>query len=113
MKYSLPLKENHKALWNWLADNPAKGKQDWPGLKTISKMKLKLPHYMHFLTFSCFACQATPLIGGACFDCHNCPVDWKADKCTSDGSLYKKWMYAKNAKDCSKYARLIARGWKP
>jgi hypothetical protein len=120
VKFSLPLKENHKALWNWLADNPWNEKQkrlnekgDWPGYKTIMRRGLHrtLPYPIHFKGNLCFACQATP-IDGYCFACANCPVNFGAAKCTSDDSFYDRWLFSQTKAERAKYARLIARGWK-
>jgi len=39
---SVPFKENHRAMWKWLEENPwnkemetFRTKNDWPGIKTI------------------------------------------------------------------------------
>ena len=111
MKLTIPLKENHEALWNWLADHPGKSKYDWPGKETIGKYNIKLPHDFYFRVHTCFACQATP-VDDDVFVCAKCPVKWGAKKCTYDGSIYQKWLKASTPKERTKYARLIAKGWK-
>ena len=38
MKFSAPAKENHFALWNWLAKNPEENRIDWPGWETMQRL---------------------------------------------------------------------------
>lgn len=108
MKLSLPLKENHEALWNWLAENPQEGKLDWPGRKTIFRNNLQqhLKDQLHFSFHTCFACQVAP------YNCSKCPVDFGAIKCEYNGSYYRKWKDSHDPNERTKYARLIAKGWK-
>ena len=74
----------HKELWNYLAENPTKQKEDWP------EWKINGGKYSN-VEYHCFACEFT--IGGTCCDC---PLIWPSDCCT-DGyntnnyGLYKKW----------------------
>ncbi len=115
MKLSLPLKENHEALWNWLAENPHAGKFDWPGFTTIvnkKALKSSLPKREHFLFHCCFACQSVPWTEDGSLNCGECPVEWGEDFCGNYGALYMCWQLAKNTEEKTKYARLIAKGWK-
>jgi hypothetical protein len=121
MKYSLPLKENHEALWNWLADNPDCSKLEWPGWDTIRKLRdsKTIKEGELSLFFRCFACEEKKH-GKNKNTCREyCPVDWKntsdvSHPCLADDSLYGKYSREElgNPEKRKKYARLIAKGWK-
>lgn len=56
----------HKALWNWLAENPHMEKEDWPGWEENGG---------HFSAWSdCFACDYD--IDSPLALCGACPLDW-------------------------------------
>ncbi len=104
MKYSIPLKENHVALWMWLSRNPKKEKEDWPGFDTIARVGLSLPEN------ECFACQYCCDRG---LSCKQCPVDWSPRYCvTNRRSLFFLWERAKCNIDRSRLAKQIAEAWK-
>ena len=57
---------SHKALWNWLAENPDKEKEDWPGFNELRYVPDN----------ECFACQYV-WDGGGYIRCHEyCPLIW-------------------------------------
>lgn len=71
--------EEHKKLWEWLAENPGKKKIDY----FIAKGLESPPN-------NCFAC----LVGKLAFDRCKCPIDWGEEKdfaCELGDSPYKEW----------------------
>jgi len=70
----------HKELWDWLARNPDKGKEDWPGWKETAMVEAE-----------CFACQyvtdnfADTLCSGVC------PLIWENTKYSCMQSYYYEW----------------------
>ena len=91
----------HKALWNWLAENPGKQKIDWPGW-VINGHEDNI-NYCYY----CFACDYDDEIFG---DCEACPLQWP-DKpgCGECANLYVRW-YKRTASviEKSKLAQQIA-----
>lgn len=72
--------KHHRALWKWLAQNPGKRKDDWPGFK----------FGYHYCVNKCFACDF--VVNHKIDDCKFCPLDWSPqEKCTHKDSLYTKW----------------------
>jgi len=109
MKFSVPLKENHKALWNWLAKNPDKEKRHWPGWKTIEKVNTG--EYSELLWMMCFACEECVM------DCRKCPCDWgvKPNRYVCENlksSSYNQWKWAINFNKRSRLALKIAEAWR-
>lgn len=117
MKFSVPLKENHKALWNWLAKNPDKEKHDWPGWKTILGLNAyPLPSWA--IRNECFACgEASAEMLGS-LGCEKCPCDWEIKRltgfapCEKKGSLYQRWRKVRNKTTRSRLALKIAEAWR-
>ena len=87
----------HKELWLWLAANPKKRKQHWPGWKR--KGALKTNHY-------CFACEYAKqrfgheetIIYSSGNYCKYCPLDWELEehedsnyRYACEESYYKLW----------------------
>ena len=70
----------HKELWNYLAENPTKWKEDWPGWKINGGEYSKVDSH-------CFACEFT-----ICGTCYDCPLIWPSGCCTNYSGLYKKWV---------------------
>jgi hypothetical protein len=104
MKLKLDYKKCHEGLWNWLAKNPDKRKEEWPGFKTMEILGLEHP------LMSCFACAVFK-------HCKECQVDFGTSKkglCTSeDISYYRKFRHSLTPlSEKSHYAQLIANGWK-
>ena len=100
--------KNHRIMWNWLADNPDKGKQDWPGWK-MDYSDLFSVGAENF----CFLCgyiSNTPEE-----ECFNCPLDWGVTKTcintdTEPVSYFGLYciIMPEHKKERSKYARIIA-----
>ena len=104
----------HKELWNWLADNPDKKKNEWPGW--ISNNGLyKCPENF------CFACGYALSDDYMEEDCEfkTCPLIWHNNEnvhddgncwfnCECNGGEYGSWEDAETAELKSWYARQIA-----
>lgn len=75
IKFVTPFRENHRALWGWLAANPKKEKWDWPGWHTMRKLGIFTPDN------ACFLCIV--------FDgnCEHCPLN----HCISGSQIYLNW----------------------
>lgn len=88
----------HKALWNWLSENPDKEKSDWPGWEWNGGK------HKDTRTNLCFACMYDNEIEGYCY---NCPLDWpNGMECVSDDdSLYPNWHFCQ---DLQRRAELAA-----
>ena len=96
--------DNHRKMWHWLAENPKKGKKDWPGWEHHNdSIFLKEDSY-------CFLCGY--ISADPDKDCHNCPMDWGiTDKCMNAYqkiSYYTSYCDAIKLKAKTKYAKIIA-----
>lgn len=69
----------HKELWNYLAENPTKQKEDWPEWKVNGGKYSRVDG-------NCFACEFT--IDSTCCDC---PLIWPNNYCAGYNGLYSKW----------------------
>jgi hypothetical protein len=97
------LKKLHRELWQWLADNPTKGKQQWPPFQ-----KRKQPFA------GCFACECAGIKNGVAL-CHKCPCDWGGENvlcAIDDKSPFMKWRDSKGKKTRTKYALQVRDAWK-
>ena len=70
--------QNHFELWDWVANNPKKYLDSWPGWKNFPAQD----EDSHF-DFACIAANN---------ECENCPLEWPGGKCNhpSDG-LFSQW----------------------
>ena len=100
MKLKLDYKGCHEGLWNWLAKNPDKRKDDWPGWVTMCKLGL------YRSLSNCFACD---YVSHSCNNGFTCPVYFGKKNCMEHNSYYRKYQEGINK---SHYAQLIANGWK-
>lgn len=73
----------HRMLWRWLAKNPTKRKQDWPGWKENGGKH-------DLIKDNCFLCAVS--------DCPDCLVVWPGDSVGCSGSLFGDWERAKGRK---------------
>jgi hypothetical protein len=108
------LKKLHRELWQWLADNPGKAKNEWPRWNRVKEA-----------TNDCFACEVAGNTNWTA-TCPRCPADWgydnaRARKTSSDGywavceydkSPYLKWRNTLNKKLRTKYALQVRDAWK-
>lgn len=94
----------HMRLWNWLANNPKKIKEDWPGWKYVEK------------TYQdCFACKIANERHVIITGFHNpgrrcfyCPIeDWTHKLFSCEHGEYFYWKYY-TGKEKQKYAKIIA-----
>lgn len=98
----------HKELWNWLAQNPEKSKEDWPGWKRYGYEKEEMGNY-HF----CFACKAVnhSVLSDSNLLCDFCPLDWGESKYCYNGGYYSRYesaIFNDNIKDAKFCAEKIA-----
>jgi hypothetical protein len=87
----------HRELWDWLAKNPGKGKEDWPGWIGIDKDDIP-PAY-------CYACQYKEEYG------EDCPLQRNTKNCTYYGCLDNKhglYQGAWHKKDTTERTHLAA-----
>lgn len=70
----------HRALWDWLAKNPGRDKEDWPGWKDFSKNYPDVAELIHDRYSSCFACYVAKLTTVG-VDCAVCPFEWPGLDC--------------------------------
>lgn len=80
------LRDLHRQLWQWLADNPEKYKGDWPGWAGYPDV---------YAQQQCFACYG--------HTCYTCPCHWGSRSnygaaftcsCTSRHTVYRKYVRA-------------------
>ena len=97
--------DNHRKMWNWLAENPDKNKKDWPGWKRHNDDIF--PKEEENYCFLCGYISADPDK-----DCYNCPIDWVVTDMCMD--MYLETPYyilhstATTLKNKAKYAEIIA-----
>ena len=84
----------HRQLWGWLAENPMKKKEDWPGWTSNGGEHIPNGHY-------CFCC----VIGHDDVKC-NCPLEWpNGARCTN--SYYLNWSFGSGGEERKRLAALI------
>lgn len=100
--------ESHVKLWNWLAENPNKYKDDWP----------EWPNYGEVDSL-CFSCDAVAKLeayankhhlASAKLLCNLCPLTWKWSRycqTNNERGLWDKWNNAKTLEKRAEYARQI------
>ena len=96
---------NHKKLWNWLAENPDKDKEDWPEWKKNGGgVEESIRH--------CFACAYEAVHNED--SCHTCPLIWPHNYegdfvCDGMDGLWANWYESEgDIADRTKYALQIA-----
>jgi hypothetical protein len=91
--------KKHREMWNWLAENPNKKKEHWPGWELIG-----------YIENNCFLCGYIFQSGDGL--CKNCPLDWViTETCMGRGSemsYYRSYELATILRQRSGYAKIIA-----
>ena len=91
--------KKHREMWNWLAENPDKGKAQWPGWESNERAKN-----------NCFLCAYIYKIEDD--SCKNCPLDWGiTEECLDNlpvSSYYILYEKALLPEDKVEYAKIIA-----
>jgi hypothetical protein len=87
-------------LWLWLALNPEKRKENWPGWKFNGG-------YLEECSGDCPCCDYKVSIKNSSCTTH-CPIKWTDGHCLSSGSEYIEYIYAKTFKERTKWALKIA-----
>jgi hypothetical protein len=102
--------EYHRELWNWLAENPASYKEDWPGWEQVIKEYPELATRGEIVDSHCFACYVVNrfTFGG----CSDCVLDWPGEDCCNDNpgdgeGLFFRWDDAKTTETRKKLAMQI------
>jgi len=71
--------KNHRAMWNWLAENPSKEKKDWPGWDGMD---------IGEVCGECFACEYSS-------GCSECLFIWPGQDCCNrddnNAGLFEIW----------------------
>lgn len=84
--------ELHRKMWNWLAENPEMGKEDWfVRKKYTADMRPES---------GCFACDECER------DCGKCPLDRRVIGC--GGGLFNIWSNTPDMHTKSRLAKVIA-----
>ena len=115
-------RKHHKEMWLWLANNPCKSKQEWPGWKKLgyTDMQLARIHY-------CFACEYNKAMAVTReHACEFCPLQFPYvtmkkgyiiqqgtysriyAACETESSVYLEWRYTINEEVKSELAKMIA-----
>jgi len=102
--------EYHRELWNWLAENPASYKDDWPGWEQVIEEYPELATRAEIAGSHCFTCYATNrfTFGG----CSDCVLDWPGEDCCNDNpgdgeGLFFRWDDAKTTETRKELAMQI------
>ncbi len=93
----------HRELWKWLAENPMKGKADWPGWekhKCYGEKNNERPNSY------CFACEYVMQHNDRARICKLCPFVWPGKDCMENG-LWEEWRKATAPEERSRLAALI------
>lgn len=107
------LKENHEALWDFLAKNPDKEKGDWPGWNFLDQDLADEVQVVYSSCFACYECEGK---------CQHCKVRAKIGNCKQDSDcIYDKYVEAseeykingltKDEEDVARYAGIIRDAW--
>ena len=89
----------HRELWDWLYENPEKGKDDWPRWE-FNEGKIKE------VENDCFLCELAMRDGVViCEKCILSPIPYKPVFCLN--CLYDRWHNAETNKTRKKYAAII------
>uniref|UniRef100_A0AAU8B0Y0 Uncharacterized protein n=1 Tax=Dulem virus 36 TaxID=3145754 RepID=A0AAU8B0Y0_9CAUD len=100
--------ENHKKLWNWIADETLRS------CRKVKKSEYFKANKVGYAKSSCYCCQFVEDIREVVnivpfCSCHVlCPINWNTESCTENDSLYMKWEGAVEWYDCYKFAKQIA-----
>lgn len=96
--------ENHRKMWNWIADETEKRK------KKVSKVEYFMAHNLNRCHLDCYCCQYVSI--NKFNNCEACPVEWEGETglCLDTDSLYFRFSstHYYDYKSAAKYAREIA-----
>lgn len=108
--------ENHRKMWNWIADETEKRK------RKVKKIEYFYEHMLDFCFVNCYCCQYVYGDDGdyavLFTKCDLCPIEWGVktndcicdESCLNGESLFCKFVntYSDDYKNAAKYAREIA-----
>ena len=96
--------ENHRKMWNWIADETEKRK------KIVFKEEYFIEHNLNSCFLDCYCCHYTHINRSP--SCETCPVEWGGETgiCTDKDSPYFRFSLTHyyDYKSAAKYAREIA-----
>lgn len=94
----------HKRLWNWLAENPSRGKHSWPEWKCNGGNISEVVEH-------CFACEVGYKNSGTTrfpWRCYKCPMSWGKFKYCHSPGYFSRWEDAEADYAITKNAKIIA-----
>lgn len=109
----------HWQVWNWLAENPTKGKSEWPGW-LCEELRAIVEEHDVVSCSMCFACAVrTDLKGDANLCGAICPIkNWSfgtenvlGTPCLRSGTMYARWKSSRNLVIRKQLAIAIADAW--
>lgn len=90
-------RNRHRQLWQWLADNPEKDKEDWVRWEFNGGD-------VGNVSSRCFACD----YACGCGTGKGCPLEWSLGSCIeNDESEYDLWRDSENLQERTRLALLI------
>ena len=96
--------ENHRKMWNWIADETEKRK------KKVFKEEYFIEHNLNSCFLDCYCCHYTRI--NKFNNCEACPVEWEGETglCFDTDSPYFRFSstHYYDYKTAAKYAREIA-----
>lgn len=97
--------ENHRKMWNWIADETEKRK------KAVFTEDYFIEHNLNSCFLYCYCCHYNKYINRSP-NCETCPVEWGGETgiCTDKDSPYFRFSLTHyyDYKNAAKYAREIA-----
>lgn len=97
-------RENHKKLWNWIADETRKR-----GVKILKEDYFEEHPDLPIPKNNCYLCEYAKQFPHYHIICINCPIFNTKEECGNVDSSYRKWVrYANTPKKCADLAELIA-----
>ena len=78
-------KRLHHLLWDWIASNPSRTKDEWKGWKKNSGL-------IHGVKNHCFACEVAMRLSYDKLNCAFCPINWGEFKpCCDPSSIWTEY----------------------
>ena len=89
----------HRRLWNWLAENPGKNKEQWPEWEFNGGKVVRM-------IADCPACEYAHMKQGINFPCDVCPIVWPGFSCQhkKDNNIYNGLYQDWNCEDSDIYS---------
>lgn len=91
--------EQHRKMWNWIADNVEEIKPDYANEIKEKYLKEFFPNELIFC--DCFCCKYDMYFEN---NCKYCPIVWKLNSCANSG--YGNFVSAVLGGDCARAAKI-------